>query len=129
MRYITLEQVLQYHAAVLTKDGGMDGVRDIGRLDSAVATQYQVVFAQQLYCDVPAKAAALIYRIINDHPFVDGNKRTAMLVGLAVMELNGYRIKARAGEIEDLAVAVTTKHLESDSIKQWLVRHTRSDKK
>ena len=57
MRYITLEQVLQLHAMVLLKDGGSEGVRDIGRLESAVASQYQEVFGEELYPTIYEKAA------------------------------------------------------------------------
>ena len=61
---LTLEQILQLHALVLIRDGGSDGVRDIGRLESVVSAQHQVVFGEELYATVFTKAAALMRGII-----------------------------------------------------------------
>lgn len=122
---LTLEQILQLHALVLVKDGGADGVRDVGRLEAAVSTQHQVVFGEELYATVFAKAAALIRGIIGDHPFTDGNKRTAMLAGLTLLEVNGYNFIAQRGELENFAVRVVTDHLDIDVIADWLERHSR----
>ena len=122
---LTLEQILQLHALVLVKDGGADGVRDVGRLEAAVSTQHQVVFGEELYATVFAKAAALMRGIIGDHPFTDGNKRTAMLAGLTLLEVNGYNFIAQRGELENFAVRVATDHLDIDAIADWLERHSR----
>ena len=122
---LTLEQILQLHALVLVKDGGADGVRDVGRLEAAVSTQHQVVFGEELYATVFAKAAALMRGIVGDHPFTDGNKRTAMLAGLTLLEVNGYNFIAQRGELEDFAVRVATNHLDIDAIADWLERHSR----
>lgn len=122
---LTLEQILQLHALVLVKDGGADGVRDVGRLEAAVSTQHQVVFGEELYATVFAKAAALIRGIIGDHPFTDGNKRTAMLAGLTLLEVNGYNFTAQRGGLENFAVRVATDHLDIDAIADWLERHSR----
>ena len=121
---LTLEQILQLHALVLVKDGGAGGVRDIGRLEAVVSVQHQVVFGEELYATVFTKAAALMRGIIGDHPFVDGNKRTAMLAGLTLLEVNGYGFVARRGELEDFAVGVATDHLDIDAIADWLKRHS-----
>ena len=122
---LTLEQILQLHALVLVKDGGADGVRDVGRLEAAVSTQHQVVFGEELYTTVFAKAAALMCGIIGDHPFTDGNKRTAMLAGLTLLEVNGYNFTAQRCELENFAVRVATDHLDIDAITDSLKRHSR----
>lgn len=120
MKLLTLEQLLQLHALVVQETGGSDGLRDLGRLEAAVATQTQNVFGEELYDDVAQKAAALIRGIIADHPFVDGNKRTAMLAGLTLLGINGYPFKARTGEIEDFAVKVAVEKLDIKAITIWL---------
>ena len=122
---LTLEQILQLHALVLVKDGGAGGVRDIGRLEAVVSAQHQVVFGEELYATVFTKVAALMRGIIGDHPFVDGNKRTAMLAGLTLLEVNGYNFTAQRGELEDFAVRVATNRLDIDVIADWLKRHSR----
>ena len=123
---LTLEQILQLHALVLVRDGGAGGVRDIGRLEAVVSAQRQVVFGEELYATVFAKAAALIRGIIGDHPFTDGNKRTAMLAGLTLLEVNGYNFTAQRGELENFAVRVATDHLDIDAIADWLKRHSQT---
>lgn len=120
---LTLEQILQLHALVLVKDCGAGGVRDVGRLDAAICVQTQVVFGEELYPDIFSKAAAVIRSVIADHPFVDGNKRTAILAGLALLELNNYHFDATLGELEDFAVRIATDRLSIAEIADWLCAH------
>jgi len=120
MKLLTLEQLLQIHALVVNTTGGSMGLRDLGRLDSAIATQTQNVFGEELYSSIIDKAAAVIRSIIADHPFADGNKRTAMLAGLTLLEINGLQFVAQAGEIEDFAVKIATEKLDVPVIAAWL---------
>lgn len=126
MIFITLEQLLQLHVLVLAKDGGVSGVRDAGRLEAAVATQEQQVFGSDIYAGAFQKVAALMRNIIADHAFIDGNKRTAMLAGLTLLELNGYVVNLKKGELEDFAVSVATNHLDISAIADWLQKHSTS---
>lgn len=124
--YLTIDQLLELHMLAINHSGGSAGVRDIGRLEAAVATQTQEVFEQELYGTVPEKAAALIRGIVQDHPFVDGNKRTAILAGLTLLEVNGQRFAAEVGELEDFAVCIATDQLNVDDITKWLELHSLS---
>ncbi|HSX36446.1 MAG TPA: type II toxin-antitoxin system death-on-curing family toxin [Patescibacteria group bacterium] len=117
---LSLEQLLEIHALVLQETGGSAGLRDLGRLEAALATQTQVVFGEELYATPCEKAAALIRGIIADHAFVDGNKRSGMLAGLTFLSINGVVFKAKQGELEDLAVQVATNHLTVTDIAAWL---------
>src|ERR1700721_614992 len=105
---ISLEQLLELHVLVIESTGGSSSLRDIGRLEAAIATQSQNVFGEELYPGVVNKAAAMIRGIIADHPFVDGNKRTAMLSGLTLLNLNQVKVKFHVGEIENFAVDIAT---------------------
>ena len=120
---LTIEQILQLHALVLVKDCGAGGVRDVGRLDAAICVPTQVVFGEELSPDLFSKAAAVIRSVIADRPFVDGNKRTAILAGLTVLELNNYHFDAISGELEDFAVRIATDHLSIAEIADWLRAH------
>lgn len=124
MKLLTLEQVLQLHALVIHKTGGGSGLRDLGRLESAIATQTQNVFGEELYPTAFVKAAALIRSIVADHPFVDGNKRTAMLAGLTFLKINGAMLRIPQGELEDFAVRVAVKKLDVQTIATWLEQKT-----
>lgn len=123
MIVLTLEQSLELHELVIAETGGSAGLRDIGRLEAAVATQTQTVFDQELYETIYAKAAAIIRGVIADHAFVDGNKRTGMLSGLTLLKVNGQIFTAKRGELEDFAVKVATDHLSVEEIAAWLEGH------
>jgi death on curing protein len=124
MNVLSLEQLLEIHAFVVESTGGSMGLRDLGRLEAAIATQTQNVFGEELYPHLIDKAAALIRGIVADHPFIDGNKRTAMIAGLTLLEINGARFTAKLGEIEDFAVKIATNKLDIPSIVVWLREHT-----
>ena len=126
MKYLSIEQIVQLHVLSIEQFGGSSGLRDLGRLESTVASQRQVVFGEELYVSIYDKAAAMIRGIIGDHPFVDGNKRTAMLAGLTLLEVNDLQFIARIGELEDFAVLVAVKHLDIPTIAQWLRLHTKN---
>lgn len=123
MTILTLEQLLELHALAISETGGSQGLRDLGRLEAAIATQSQAVFGEELYQTLYEKAAALIRGIVADHPFVDGNKRSAMLVGLTFLRVNGVTFSAKKGELEDFAVQVATEHLDVPEIAAWLEAH------
>ncbi len=125
MNVLTLEQLLEIHALLITETGGSNGLRDLGRLESAIATQTQSVFGEELYKSLYEKAAALIRAIVADHPFVDGNKRTATLVGLTFLRVNEAQFYAKPGELEDFAVRVAVERLDVPVIAAWLKAHTK----
>lgn len=124
MKYITLEHIIALHVLAIQSFGGSEGIRSLGRLESAIASQTQEAFGKELYEGVFEKAAALARGIVGDHPFQDGNKRTAMLVAITFIEINGYTFTAASGEIEDFAVSVATDRLDVASITAWLQAHT-----
>ena len=124
MKFLAIEQVLMLHSYVVTATGGSDGIRDIGRIEAAIATQYQAVFDAELYVSIYAKAGALMRGIIADHPFVDGNKRTATMAAAVLLELNGVRLSMQSQELEDFAVKVAVDHLSIDEIAKWFEEHT-----
>jgi len=126
MIVLTLEQTLQLHALVIESTDGSAGLRDLGRLEAALATQTQNVFGEELYPSLINKAAALIRGIIADHALVDGNKRTAMLAGITLLSINGQQFQADPGEVENFAVEVATTHTDVPEISAWLQRHLRN---
>ena len=122
---LTLEHLLQLHTLIIETTGGSAGLRDLGRLEAAIATQTQHVFGEELYPSASEKAAALMRSIVADHPFVDGNKRTAVLATLTFLELNGSYFQARSGELEDFAVEVAVARLDVPAIAAWLKAHSK----
>lgn len=123
MNILSLEQVLEIHALVIEATGGSLGLRDLGRLEAAIATQTQNVFGEELYPDIITKSAALIRGMVADHPFVDGNKRTAMLSGLTLLKINDVVFIAQTGEIEDFVVRIAVERLDVSTIAAWISAH------
>jgi death-on-curing protein len=124
MKLISLEQLLEIHALVIQETGGTSGLRDLGRLEAALATQTQNVFGEELYSSLVEKAAALTRSIVADHPFVDGNKRTAMLTGLTFLKLNSIIFSAPEGVIEEFAVKTAIDKLDVKEIASWLTNYS-----
>ncbi len=122
---LTLEQILQIHVLVVEQTGGSQGLRDLGRLEAVLATQTQTVMGDEAYPTIYEKSAAVIMGIIANHPFIDGNKRTAMLAGLTLLSINNTQFVANPGEIEDFAVKIATEHLAVPDIANWLKEHCR----
>ena len=123
MRYLTLEEVKQLHERVVKQSGGSEGIRDEGALESALA-QPQMSFAgEDLYPTLAAKAASLAYSLVQNHAFIDGNKR----VGHAAMEvfllLNGYEIAASVEAQEAIFLDVAAGRLSREGLTTWIEIH------
>lgn len=125
MQYITAEELLFFHFKVIDDFGGSHGVRDEGRLESVLVVPKQIVFDQELYRSVHEKSAVYLRNIIADHPFVDGNKRSAVTCAVIFLKRNGAGLSATTKELEDIAVQVAVEHLEIRVISAWLKAHSK----
>lgn len=101
-----VEDVKGFHAVALARNGGSDGVRDPGMLESAVLAIQQTAFGSPLHETLAAMAAALGYGLAKNHAFVDGNKRVAAIATLSFLEVNGFALKVPEQEWADLFVRV-----------------------
>ena len=105
------------HAEQLAEHGGGDGLRDAGMLDSAMARPRN--FAEYGEPDVAALAASYAFGIARNHPFVDGNKRTAAVVSETILMLNGYALDASDAEVVVAFVALVAGDLSEDELADW----------
>jgi len=125
MRYLTLAECLTLYTRVIEGSGGSPGLRDGGALESALAQPRAGFGGQDLYPTLADKAAALGFSLINNHPFVDGNKR----IGHAAMEtfllLNGYEIDASVDDQEDLIHGVASGGVAREELGGWIQEHLR----
>lgn len=124
MRYFTLEEILELHFRVVQDFGGSHGVRDEGRLKSLVEAPQLVAFSLEQYTSVFEKAAVYLRNCIADHIFVDGNKRTGVVLAGVFLMRNSVRLNVSPKELEDFAVDVAVKHLEIAQIAAWLEAHS-----
>lgn len=121
MKYLSADDVALIHLQIIDASGGAQGIRDKGRIESAVNAMRQQVFEEELYPTIFEKAAVLLRGTTADHPFVDGNKRTGMMAALIFLNLNGYDTsKLLNQELEDFAVSVATEHYDVPQIAAWL---------
>lgn len=94
MQLLTLKQVLKLHKRVIEQSGGAMGVRNQEGLESALAQPRMSYADQELYPTLIEKVAALGFSLINNHPFVDGNKRIGHAALEVTLLMNGYEIQA-----------------------------------
>lgn len=104
--HLTVEMVEDVHAEALTRYGGLDRVRDRTLLESSVAAPQASFSGTSVYADLVEIAAAYLFFICRNHPFLDGNKRTALGACLVFLRLNGLAPKPDGPEWEALTMAV-----------------------
>jgi death on curing protein len=126
MRYLTLPEVLEAHERILRQSGGEPGLLNLGALESALAQPRMTFDGQDLYPTMVEKAAALGFSLIQNHPFVDGNKRTAHAAMETFLVLNGYQIHATVEEQEDAILKVAAGKSGREAFTEWLRRHVQS---
>ena len=102
------------HAEALAKFGGSDGVRDMALLESAVAAPQAGYAGKSVYADLAEMAAAYLFYLCRNHPFLDGNKRTALGACLVFLRLNGIEPKPDGPEWENLTLAVAASELDRE---------------
>lgn len=125
MRYLRLSEVLEIHRRVLAQSGGADGVRDLGAIQSALAQPQMTFGSEELYPTVEAKASAICFSLVKNHPFIDGNKR----VGHAAMEtflvLNGYELGADIDDAETVILRLASGLLTREALADWVSTHVK----
>jgi len=119
--FLSEEDVLAIHARMIELYGGSIGVRDTGMLQSAIAQPCAQFGGQFLHEDLFMMAAAYIFHIAMNHPFIDGNKRAALAAGLAFLDMNGVTMETRELELADMVLEMITEHWD----KQWIAAKLR----
>jgi len=118
--FLDVEDVLLLHADTIDTDGGSHGVRDHGLLDAAVAMPRQQFGGQYLHEDLSAMAAAYLFHIAQNHPFVDGNKRAAVMSALAFLRANDVEFSMAPQELEATTLKVAAGELSKDKLTKWM---------
>ena len=123
MRFLSLGDVLELYRRIVEETGGATGIRDLNGLQSALAQPRMTFEGKDLYPSVAAKAAALGFSLVRNHPFIDGNKR----IGHAAMELflmlNGHEIEASVDEQEAVILGVASGDVDREEFLNWLEHH------
>ena len=118
--FLTLDQILVIHQDQIDRYGGSHGLRDLALLESALFRPQSTFSGKDLYPSLFDKAAALLHSLTLNHPFVDGNKRTATVSTIVFLLKNGFELKFTNGKLVEYIVKVERRKYEIENISAWL---------
>lgn len=124
LKYLSEAEVIAINEEMVAKFGGLHGVRDLNILSSAVGRPQMSVAFQDAYRTIFDKAAALLHSIINNHPFLDGNKRTSFFSAILFLEYNGWTVGFKRKEAVKFVRKVHDDDYTVEQISKWLKDHS-----
>ncbi|MFN7706142.1 MAG: type II toxin-antitoxin system death-on-curing family toxin [Chryseotalea sp.] len=122
---IDSNEVEKIHEILIERFGGAKGIRDKGLLESSISRPFQTFDGQELYPHVFDKAAAIFESLITNHPFIDGNKRTAYVLMRLFLKNNQFDIYANEEEKYQFVIQAASGELRFDQIKSWIEKNTK----
>jgi death on curing protein len=122
-QFLTLDEVLAVHESRLRKYGGSSGIRDVGLLQSAMGNAEASFGGEYLHHSLFEMAAAYLYGICRNHPFLDGNKRTALACALAFLGLHNLKIQAAEDDLYDLVIGVAEGRVSKAAVAVFFEQH------
>lgn len=114
---------MEIYSQVMERSGGGVGIHDVGALGSAIAQPRMTFNGEELYPTIVEKASALAYSIIQNHPFMDGNKRAGHAAMETFLMLNGYEISATVDEQTEIVLGVASGKINRNTFTDWLRSH------
>ena len=123
MNKLTKEQVFMLHQELIQETGGINGLRDEGLLDAALNAPFQSFGGEDIFPSLQQKGARLGFGLIQNHPFVDGNKRIGAHAMLVFLVLNGVELDYTQKELSDMILSVASGDLSLEEMVEWILRH------
>jgi death on curing protein len=117
--FLTIEEVLAIHRDQIARYGGSEGVRDLGLLQSAIAMPAASFGGRFLHVDLCEMAAAYLFHVVQDHPFIDGNKRVGAVAAFIFLALNDVRLTADQTSYADLVLSVARGEMPKSAIAEF----------
>ena len=124
MNYLSAEQVLFIHSRLIDTSGGTHGIRDTGLLQSSVERPKAMFEGKDLYPDIFHKAAALMESLIKNHPFIDGNKRTAITAAGIFLQINGQPLNTSQKNLERFTLKMAAGKVSLRAAAKWFKENT-----
>ncbi len=122
--FLTPSEALEIHAEQIDLYGGENGVRDLALLESALAAPKSGMNGEYFHADVFEMTAAYLYHIVQNHPFVDGNKRTGLACAYVFLAINGYDLDCDPDELADMVLEVAKGGMDKVGVAAFLRLHT-----
>lgn len=123
MIFLTVDEVISIHNKLIIKTGGSYGLRDRGLLESAVFSVYSEFYDVEQYPSIEEKSARFAFSIINNHAFIDGNKRIGILVMLMTLKINGIIIFYLQEDLIKLGLSIADGSYQYQDILNWIYFH------
>lgn len=124
IQYLSEAEVIAINEEMVAQFGGLHGVKDLHMLSLAVGRPQMSVAFQDAYKSIFDKAAAMFHSIINNHPFLDGNKRTSLFSAILFLEKNGWSVEFRRKETVKFVRKAHNEDYTVEQISQWLKMHS-----
>ena len=121
---IDIRDVENIHTILIEKFGGVNGIRDRTILDSAINRPFQTFDQKELYPSSIDKAAAIFESLISNHPFIDGNKRTAYVLMRLILLEGRFDVAANEEDKYDFVIASAKGELKFEEIRNWIIQHS-----
>ena len=123
MRRISVANIILVHHKLIDQTGGSHGVRDISLVDSAISRAFATFDGNDLYEMTDDKIAATTFGLVNNHGFIDGNKRVGIAVMLLLLKLNGYTLQYSQEELIIMGISIADGSMDELGIKKWINQH------
>jgi death-on-curing protein len=120
VRFLGMDEVFAIHAEQLALYGGGTGIRDQGLLESALGAPEATFGGELLHPTLPEMAAAYLFHLVKNHPFVDGNKRTGLAVALGFLGVNGLWVESTEDEIVELVLGVAEGRIAKSEVAEFI---------
>jgi death on curing protein len=119
IQFLDLLDVIEIHQSRIEIYGGTHGIRDRGLLESAIAQPQATFGGEPLHKDIYEMAAAYLFHIVQNHPFLDGNKRTALATALVFLDINGIEIDTPPNELEEITMGAAAGKVNKERLAQF----------
>lgn len=123
--FLTLAETVEIHEYQIGHFGGSDGLRSLDMLESAVGMPASTFNGKYLHPTIPDMAAAYLFHLVENHPFLDGNKRVGAMSALVFLELNGYDFDASGKELVEVVLRVAGGKMQKDALSLFFRQHSR----
>ncbi len=127
MKMITVDEIIELHNMMTKMTGGCSGLRDKALLESAVMSACSGFGDIELYPSVEEKAARIMFSLVSNHAFVDGNKRIGLLAMLVILEFNGIMLEYTQAELIELDLSLASGKYGYDEILDFINTHKKSE--
>ena len=123
---IDFNVALKLHKLLTDFTGGCNEIRDYSLLDSALNTSFQTFEGKELYPSIEEKGVRLGFNLVQNHAFVEGNKRIGLLVMLTFLEINGINLKFTDDELVDIGISLASGQMTYENLFDWIKTHEKT---